>query len=577
MDEFFIFLIVVIGLVLYLLRLSSRISALEKQLGVHGQPVPSTAPVSPSQLSAPDGLAPIPPAHQYTPESTKPNAFIEWVKQDFLVKLGGLLLLIALGWFVSYAFANNWIGPAGRITIGILVGLIFLIIGAVRIRRFKHQGSIFAVLGSATVILTLFAAREMYDFFTPATSLILMFLSVTYVAFLSVRFSAPRLAIAGLLLAAVSPVLTAAPEPEALNLFLYLAVIVLGSLWVVFITGWSVLTPIALFVVAAYSAPFLVGYGISVTEQDLVLLFTFGFTALFFVTNVISTIRRPFKHHLPAQVLTAVFSIVYLVAWIMEAVSDSLQSLVFVIWALVFAVGAYLVFVATSNRVVFYLYGAMAIGLIGAATAAELSGPALTIAFIIEAGLILILVAALRSPLSVIRATSLVFIIPGLLALDSIDSRAWRDSIIHSDFVVVTLFTVALAMVSVLLYHWSGSADDRQTRSVSKVFFVATTAFAAAWIWLTFHALFDVAGTTISLVLYTIIGLSAFVFGQQTGVVLLRYTGAVFIGGVVLRLLLVDIWDMPLTGRIITFFIIGVMLVSTAFIGKNKSVNQHEV
>jgi len=34
-----------------------------------------------------------------------------------------VLLLLALGWFVSYAFANNWIGPLGRITLGILFGL----------------------------------------------------------------------------------------------------------------------------------------------------------------------------------------------------------------------------------------------------------------------------------------------------------------------------------------------------------------------------------------------------------------------------------------------------------------------
>jgi len=33
-------------------------------------------------------------------------------------------------------------------------------------------------------------------------------------------------------------------------------------------------------------------------------------------------------------------------------------------------------------------------------------------------------------------------------------------------------------------------------------------------------------------------------------------------------LLLIDVWDMPIELRIVTFVIIGVLLISTAFIGK---------
>jgi hypothetical protein len=44
--------------------------------------------------------------------------------------------------------------------------------------------------------------------------------------------------------------------------------------------------------------------------------------------------------------------------------------------------------------------------------------------------------------------------------------------------------------------------------------------------------------------------------------------GGVLIGVVVGRLLLVEVWDMALAGRIVTFFIIGTLLMSTAFIGR---------
>jgi hypothetical protein len=49
-----------------------------------------------------------------------------------------------------------------------------------------------------------------------------------------------------------------------------------------------------------------------------------------------------------------------------------------------------------------------------------------------------------------------------------------------------------------------------------------------------------------------------------------RTIGGILLGGVVGRLLLVDIWQMALAGKIITFFVIGTLLISTAFIGKGK-------
>jgi hypothetical protein len=50
--------------------------------------------------------------------------------------------------------------------------------------------------------------------------------------------------------------------------------------------------------------------------------------------------------------------------------------------------------------------------------------------------------------------------------------------------------------------------------------------------------------------------------------------GMLLIGGVVVRLLVIDVWALPLELRIVLFFIIGVLLLSTAFIkkGTKKSI-----
>ena len=54
--------------------------------------------------------------------------FSAWMKEDLLLKFGALLLLIGFGWLTTYAFLNNWIGPMGRITLGIIVGSFFIML-----------------------------------------------------------------------------------------------------------------------------------------------------------------------------------------------------------------------------------------------------------------------------------------------------------------------------------------------------------------------------------------------------------------------------------------------------------------
>ena len=320
---------------------------------------------------------------------------------------------------------------------------------------------------------------------------------------------------------------------------------------------------------AFWSAPFLVDWFVSEADQDIALLFVFAFTAIFFITNIVSSVRRPFEQYLPAQVFTALLTVVFLAVWIFAAVSEELQSLLYSAWALVFAIGAYLVFAYTKNKFVFYVYGAASVGLIGAATAAELSGAVLTIAFTFEVALFIIVAAMLRAPNEVVRSISLLFIIPGLMALPSLESRAWRDSVLHSDAFVIVLMVLVTFRVAAFLFKRAAEQGGQVLVGLASTFYVVGAFFASALVWLSTHAIlpYDMA-TTVSLIVYTIAGLILYNAGRSYDNKLIKIIGMVLIGVVVARLLLVDVWDMPISGRIITFFVIGILLVSTAFTRK---------
>ncbi len=81
--------------------------------------------------------------------------------------------------------------------------------------------------------------------------------------------------------------------------------------------------------------------------------------------------------------------------------------------------------------------------------------------------------------------------------------------------------------------------------------------------------------TIISLVLFTIIALAKYFYGLSVGSKTLKNYGGIFLGFVVLRLLFIDVVRMDVNSRVIVFFFIGLLLVSTAFIG--KKIKNHEI
>jgi len=74
--------------------------------------------------------------------------------------------------------------------------------------------------------------------------------------------------------------------------------------------------------------------------------------------------------------------------------------------------------------------------------------------------------------------------------------------------------------------------------------------------------------TMFSLVIYTVTGITLLVVGQKKDWKGLVFGGNVLIGLVVCRLIFIDLSQMEIVGKIITFMVIGALLISTAFIMK---------
>ncbi len=568
------YILAIVGFVYCINRINSLAKEVDslKKLFQSGTPLPAMPrPITAVSESAVHiDYAPAAVATPVYPVEDTSNAFVEWLKKDFLVKLGAFLLLIAFGWFVSYAFANNWIGPMGRISLGILAGMAFMVGGLLRIEKEKHQGSIFTVLGSTIILLTIFAAREMYDFFTPVTALLVMFLSIVLVAKVSVVYRSKSTAVSGLVLASIAPFLTNSPDSDTLMIFSYLTVVVLGSLWVLAKIDAIILQFAAFVVVVLYSIPYL---NFGTTDDGTALAFGFLFTVIFFFSNIMSILHRTSDDANTVNLVVASGTGLYLASWIAQGVPSEWQSLLYVAWALVFASGAFVVFVRTNKRVPFYIYSAVSLGLLAAATAAIFEGPMLTLAYTLEVTVLVVLALRVLNNNLVASRLSWLFVGPVMLSLESVDSSAWYSGVLHNDFFILLTLMVCIGFAAqqLILAPKSEAAKEDFTGAVWA--FVGSL-YAMALVWLVTHAIFlDDQATMFSLLVYTIAGLVMYVQGRVHQSTYVTRGGMLLIAFVVARLLFIDVWQMEISGRIVTFLLVGILLISTAFIKKSNQTN----
>lgn len=570
---------VIIGGIIMLVsmqNLKNRVTKLEQQL--QQGTIPSAAQTA--RQTAPTPLqtvssTPAPPPPVYQPPKplgagdTPADRFVRWIREDWLLKLGAFLLLVAFGWLTTYAFLNNWIGPMGRITVGLVAGVAFIVLGWWRIQKYLHQGGIFLVLGSTTILLTIYAAREIYDFFTPLSALAMMFLSTAFVALASVKYNSRTLALSSIILAGIAPVLTNSPRSNDVALFSYLLVVTLGTVWIVFLTGRRELTLAALAIIAIYSIPSFEVY--RYTDTSHLLPFSFAFAAIFFIINSIGIVKAGERKSI-ADLITAAANGMLLLGWIVTAAPDEWKTLLICAWMIVFVVGAFMLSRYTGRLDPFYVYAGVGIVMIAAATAVELRGPSLTIAYSVEAAMIAVLSYVLRRDVRLSQIYSLLIVIPMMMSAESMFSYTWEYSVFHKDFAVLAVIVALLFGLGFFYRLPALRSSANGIKQLSIAYFILGSIWAYILLWLSLHAALVNEDNAVMFFLFTltVIGLISYIYGRSKEKKIFAVYGGSMLGFVVCRLLMVDVWKMELTGRIITFFAVGALLMSTAFLVRRK-------
>lgn len=566
-----IFPLVVAVIFGYILSLHGRVGKLEEAMKSLRAGVPTTvvSPVvetyqSPQEVfSAINSTQAMPQRPTILHEPSAGDSFIAWVKEDWLLKLGAFILIIGFGLFL--VVIGSMFGPFGRVTLGIVAGASILLFGWVRMTKFVKQGSIFLVLGSIVIILSAFTATYGYKIFPAEVSLVITFLSSAFVALASVRYRLLPLAVTSLILASFAPtLLLSGVAPQYTELFAYLFIVTLGVIWVVALTGWRVLTLVALIVFTLYSLPHL-GLVLGEAKESVLIWYAYAFTILFFLINT-AGILKAHKGDIKSDAIAAGLNGVLLLAWIMTSVSQEWKSLVIVGWMAVFIITAFIVFAVTKRRESFFVYAGVGVMMLATATAVELDGIGMVVALIIESATLPFIAYIIVRDKTIAERLSALTIGPAILALPSM-MVSWHLGIPFDHFFVLLLMSATFLILGVFFMTLPRYEGEEPSQAPA-VLLVSGSIFGFILLWLSLHAtMVETSATMLSLTVYAIVGFITYAYGKKNDQKMISGYGTVLLTFVAGHLILIESFR---DGNIFIFFIVGAVLVATAFIGRKK-------
>lgn len=247
-------------------QLVARISQLERRLAqLEGAPVSDAPPFEPSPEPGPEP----PPVKQAEPPSSDipftplpfepiPETPILPASQphpsaetsfglNWLNRIGAFTLILAAAFFFKFAVDNNWIGPTGRVLLGLATG--FALLAAAHFLNTRghalfSQG--LAGAGVSVLYLSFWAASSLYQLIPAAAAAVALVAVTALAGALAYRTRALALAALGLIGAYITPPALSTGEYHPYILFTYLLLI--NAAWLTFarFMGWRLLEFIAL-------------------------------------------------------------------------------------------------------------------------------------------------------------------------------------------------------------------------------------------------------------------------------------------------------------------------------------------
>ncbi|NWF91715.1 MAG: DUF2339 domain-containing protein [Syntrophaceae bacterium] len=162
--------------------------------------------------------------------------------QKWLLIIGIVAVIFGVAFFLKYSFDRGWIGPAGRVSLAYLWGLLFLMTGHFLRKKYLTWFGL-SIYGGGIVILyfATYAAFQIYNLLPQGFSFSIMVLITVLTCATAMAYETQALAILGLVGGFLTPILMSTGQDNYVALFTYMAILNIGILVISFRKRWPIL------------------------------------------------------------------------------------------------------------------------------------------------------------------------------------------------------------------------------------------------------------------------------------------------------------------------------------------------
>ena len=389
-----------------------------------------------------------PPTLLSTPSSADAG-FEKQIGQYWLNRIGIVAILIGVSYFLKYAFENNWIGPAGRVAIGLLVG-IGLLIWSERFRSRGHDLFSYSLkaIGIGTLYLSLWGAFQVYHLIPPAAAFLAMVIVTGATITLAVTQNSELLATFALAGGFATPVLLSTGANHEVVLFSYILLLDLAILAMVVVKPWRrLLWGSAAGTIVLYVGWFSDYY--SRDERPLTVFFAALFAAIFAAFPLLTPHDRSKRIDGPSVTLTLLpllnAGVFFLALWIMyEPETAPLTWYALALAAVYLGISSLFgrLFPDQDTKLITWLHVAIAVAFITIAIPLKLDAHWITIGWLTESAVVLCI--GVRMQTKFLRYLAVAALILGMFRLLVVDDFHTKTLVFNARFAT---YLVAIAVL----------------------------------------------------------------------------------------------------------------------------------
>ncbi|WP_233883042.1 DUF2339 domain-containing protein [Tenacibaculum piscium] len=166
----------------------------------------------------------------------------KFIGENLINKLGILILVLGISFFVKYAIDKDWINEPARVGIGVLCGSLIMAIAHKLKKNYTSFSSVLVAGAISIFYFTIYIAFHEYQLFSQTVAFAIMTVITIFSTLVAVSYNRQELAVLSLIGGFSAPFMVSTGEGNYVVLFTYIAILNIGILGISYFKKWRIST-----------------------------------------------------------------------------------------------------------------------------------------------------------------------------------------------------------------------------------------------------------------------------------------------------------------------------------------------